>query len=95
MAKQVHQIIIDKSFSNENIIKEYNPVVKLGIQGPSGTSFTINNGSKIQIGTYGIYELDLIGLGGQIKSLVFTDIGDAGSVIVDIVYESYSGGVAQ
>ena len=94
MAKQVHQIIINKS-SDENVIKEYNPVVKLGIQGPSGTSFTINNGSPIQIGTYGIYELDLIGLGGQIKSLVFTSIGDEGSVIVDIVYESYSGGVTQ
>ena len=95
MAKQVHQIIIDKSSNEKNVIEGYNPVVKLGIQGPSGTTFQINNGSIIEIGTYGIYELDLIGLGGQIKSLVFTNIGDEGSIIVDIVYESYSGGVTQ
>ena len=94
MAKRVHQITVTQT--DENVIKDYKPVVKLGIQGPFGTSFTINGGSEIQIGIYGIYELDLIGLGGQIKDLTFTNLGDSneGSIIVDIVYEDYIGGGA-
>jgi hypothetical protein len=36
----------------------------LGIQAPPGTQFTINGGSLIEVGMYGIYELDLENIGG-------------------------------
>lgn len=82
MAK-VGQII--KITTGENVLKDYAPVIKIGIQAPEDTMFQLNNGSDIKMGKYGIYELDLEGL-GYIESLVFKgEIKD--DIIVDIVYE--------
>ena len=82
MAK-VAQII--KITTGENVLKDYAPVIKIGIQAPEDTAFQLNNGSDIKMGKYGVYELDLEGL-GYIESLVFKgEIKD--DIIVDIVYE--------
>ena len=85
MAKKIHQFTSIQE--NTNILVNYTPVVKLGIQGPEGTTFQINDGSDIKIGKYLIYELDLTGLGGQIYSLKFKEGQFLDSIIVDIVYE--------
>jgi hypothetical protein len=47
-------------------------VTQLGIQASPGTIFTLNNGTDIQIGKTGIYELDLEGL-TYLTNLVFTE----------------------
>lgn len=70
--------------------KHYYPVYKLGIQAPPSSKFTINNSGTITMGSSGIYELDLSNLGGQIFSLVFTELNFTelnGEAIIDIVYE--------
>ena len=47
-----------------NIFKEYGYVSQLGIQGPVGLKFYLNNSvHPIMIGETGIYEIDLEGLG--------------------------------
>lgn len=90
---KIYQIIIgeggrDMPTPNTNVL-DYYPVIKLGIQGPPGTIFQINNGSDIEIGAYGIYELDFSsGLGKimdlKIKKCEFKTIK---KLIIDIVYE--------
>lgn len=95
MAKKIHQfknialkqnILIDDSNK-----KNYFPVIKLGIQGAPGVKFSLNDGGNIEIGRYGIYELDLTNLGGLITSIVFPDdeVNEKykANIIVDIVYE--------
>jgi hypothetical protein len=54
------------------VLTKYAPVVKIGIQAPVGTIFTLNGGNQISMGRYGIYELDLEGL-GHLNSLVFPE----------------------
>ena len=83
MAKRIHQIIGVKAGSN--VIANYSPVVKLGIQAPANTVFHINGGNAMKIGFSSIYELDLTHLNGQIFSLVFDVTSE--KVTVDIVYE--------
>ena len=58
-------------------------VIKLGIQAPVNTTFYINGSNAIHVGDFGIYELDLSGI-GKINSLIFDDNTN---VIIDIVYE--------
>ena len=85
MSKKIYQFTGLKE-TNKNILENgYFPVIKLGIQGPEGTKFKLNNGGEISIGRYNIYELDLTNLGGLITSLIF--VSDPTGVIVDIVYE--------
>lgn len=72
-----------------NVLADYAPVVKIGIQAPVGTVFTLNDGSNISMGRYGIYELDLQGL-GYLNSLTFPrglELSQGEYVLVDIVYE--------
>lgn len=86
MAKKIHQFT--GITAGINIIAEYFPVIKLGIQAPAGTQFILNGGSSaITVGNYGIYELDLTNLGGLINSIVFKENDEINQVIVDIVYE--------
>ena len=77
---------------NKNVVAETSPVIQLGIQALPGTTFRINGGNNIQIGQYGLYELDLSELGGQILDLTFIKIvtnetHNINSALVDIVYE--------
>ena len=65
---KIEQKTYTKTSAEKNIKKNKNIlegklVIKIGIQGPAGTKFTLNNGSNIEIGAYGIYELDITGLG--------------------------------
>ena len=84
MAKQIHQIV--GVTAGSNMLIGYVPVVKLGIQAPANTIFYINDSkSPIKIGSYGIYELDLTHLNGQISSLVFEQT--LSNVVIDIIYE--------
>ena len=93
---KIHQFLFNKENErlNENILevsgKKYFPVIKLGIQAPPGIRFTINGGGKIEIGAYGIYELDLSGGLGKITDITFSDeklLGESEKILVDIVYE--------
>lgn len=80
-----------------NIFDNYKLVSKLGIQGPIGLKFYLNNGQyPITIGKTGIYELDLEGLNGCINQIRF-DQADitaffpndniVNRLLIDIVYE--------
>ena len=101
MAKKIHQFIGVTANNNilapvdedGKIIQPYFPVTKLGIQGPIDVSFHINGGSEIKIGKYGIYELDLSNVNGQIFNLTFNDNGNLKEVIVNVIYESLEGGI--
>ena len=95
MAKRIHQF---KNIAlNDNILtddlnnKDYFPVIKLGIQAVPGVKFSLNGGGNIEIGRYGIYELDLTNLGGLITSIIFPndEVNEEhkADIIVDIVYE--------
>lgn len=87
MARKIKQFT--SVVEGKDILIDYSPVYKLGIQGPPDTTFKINTGTPIKIGPYGIYEIDLTRLGGQITSLVFDKSSE--KVIVDIVYENLGG----
>ena len=70
------------------------PIIQLGIQTMPGTKFFLNGSdTPIIIGSTGIYELDLQGL-GQINSLQFDassinliSNNDSAYLIIDIMYE--------
>lgn len=79
--------------SNNNIFKELGIVTHLGIQAPSGTQFYLNDSSySIRVGSTGIYELDLTGI-GSITSIRFSrDSLNAietwtDGLIIDVLYE--------
>ena len=102
MIKKVYQFVYDKSnpnndFINGHLLDKYYPVTQLGIQTAPGVKFSINNGGLIEIGTTGIYELDLQGGLGQISSLNFDSNSienflktneNYNTILVDIIYES-------
>lgn len=85
------------------VFSNYN-VVQLGIQAPPGTVFQITEGEDIEVGAYGVYELDLRDSSGFINSLSIERIGPEKSqeataleeveeentqyVLVDIIYET-------
>lgn len=79
-----------------NIFNDYQPISQLGIQGPVGLKFYLNNGTyPITIGSTGIYELDLENL-GRINSIRFdkNDISNffpnhntKNRLLIDIIYE--------
>jgi hypothetical protein len=86
MKLAIHQFV--NFASGINILAGYGPVIKLGIQGPAGTKFYLNNSElPVSIGVHQIYELDLSEIGGQISSLKFDpNTFQAENVIVDILY---------
>ena len=92
-----------KNYTNPwttNLFANYGLVSHLGIQGAPDTSFCLNDSVSdhaITIGSTGIYEIDLEGV-GYITSLRFiqdkllanypeTDLDNPRKLIVDIVYE--------
>ena len=72
-------------------ITDYNKIVQLGIQAPPGSHFRINgentdSNGDIEIGTTGMFELDLKDTNTYITSITVT--ATVGSqIIVDILYE--------
>lgn len=77
--------------TENNILKDYFPITKIGIWGPSGTSFKLNDGSIIELGAYGIYELDLTNIGYITKMTLHTigepnREGETPTVYIDFVY---------
>ena len=86
--KQLH-IAANKLSSTKNydIVFEY-PVVQIGIQAPSGTQFALNGGGTIEIGAYGIYELDLRDVGKIINMTIKTkEFLPTSDIYIDIVQE--------
>ena len=76
-----------------NIFSDYQLVSQLGIQGPPGLRFYLNNGTNsIMIGKTGIFELDLENI-GRIYAIRFPEedlntlIKDGRRLLIDIVYE--------
>ena len=78
-----------------NIFRDLGVVTHLGIQATPGTLFYLNNSKNpISVGTTGIYELDLEGL-GQIFAIQFNreslnyldEIEPRQSILIDVVYE--------
>ena len=65
------------------IIKDGLNVIKIGIQAPSGTEFSINNSSVI-MGDTGFLELDNT---INLQSLIFTKTSNLKNIIIDILYE--------
>ena len=64
---------------------------KIGIQGPAGLQFKINEGSNIEMGIYGLYELDLSENQGQIRNVQVVSIPEEPSlayILIDLVIES-------
>jgi hypothetical protein len=81
-----------------NLFRNYGLVSSLGIQGPPGLKFYLNDGEyPIVIGNTGIYQLDLSG-SSRIVSIKFPGLGKMGDqaqkdllsnerkLIIDIVY---------
>ena len=96
MSKKIKQIVTTqtelKNNAPVNILQNNERVTMLGIQAAPGTKFQINNGGNIEMGFYGIYELDLERIGGLITSIVLTspspETGSENSpIIIDMVYE--------
>ncbi len=82
--------------TSDNIFNDYTLISQLGIQGPQGLKFYLNNSDyPITIGKTGIYELNLEGV-GRINSIQFdaNDISNffpndnrVNRLLIDIVYE--------
>lgn len=92
MSKQIKQFIYNQS-DLTNQYKEIlsgERVMMLGIQAAPGTPFKINHGTPIQMGLFGVYELDLIRIGGLVNSIELAQASsypEGSKVIVDILYE--------
>ena len=95
MSKQIKQFILDQeadlqSNSYKSLL-DGERVVMLGIQAAPGTPFRLNKGTDIQMGYFGIYELDLNRIGGIIQSIEIKQAAQYpknSKVIVDILYET-------
>ena len=84
-----HLSFLDKLVSGI-LCNVYSSISQLGIQGPPGLIFYLNNsGNKLTIGKTGIYELDLAGIGRifaiQFDGKQMREFKDR--LIIDIVYE--------
>lgn len=96
MIKRIGQIVIGHEETikyDYNYLMAFAPVMKLGIQAPMGTQFTLNNSdSIITLDQTGIYELDVESY-GQITSLVFKDMPERHNrILIDFVYLDFEGG---
>ena len=84
----------------KNLLSDYGPAIKIGIQTLPGTAFHLNDSSdKIIIDHTGIYELDLRDTTITINTLFFEPLSliaisaiDNASLIVDILYYPQNGG---
>ena len=94
MSKQIKQFVYNQSDLTNDYIELLNKkerVTMLGIQATPGTPFKINNGSPIQMGFFGTYELDLSRIGGLVNSIKIAkalSYPENSKVIVDILYET-------
>ena len=95
MSKQIKQFVYNQSDLTNDYIEllneEKDRVTMLGIQATPGTPFKINNGSPIQMGFFGTYELDLSRIGGLVNSIKIAKASsypENSKVIVDILYET-------
>lgn len=94
MSKQIKQFVMDQSDLSSEYIEILNSnerVVMLGIQAAPGTPFKLNDGTAIQMGYFGIYELDLNRIGGLVSSIKIAQAAtypEGSKVIVDILYET-------
>lgn len=79
-----------------NILAECGPASHLGIQGEPGVVFYLNGGDNpISLGSTGIYELDLEGVGlitklrfeDKIQDLYTKEQSELHRLIVDVIYE--------
>ena len=86
----IGQIKVQKA-SNNNILAKYAPIIRLGLQGPPGTKFKINNSDEITMNEYGVYELDLTNTGAYINSLEIISINENKQVLIDIIYLGQGG----
>lgn len=70
---------------NDYVIK------RIGIQGPPKTTFYFNGNQNnlIEIGSTGIFELDLLDTAGDITRFNLVNIESGKKVIVDILYQEY------
>lgn len=88
MQYKIGQAAITKNSNNQNIF-DNKKVIKIGVQGPSGFQFGFTTGNYITLGEYGIYELNLEGL-GYISNFFFNpnslDSSKLDTVYIDYVY---------
>lgn len=87
------QITTYTTLCSGNIFDKLGAVTHIGIQAPSGTEFYLNNStSSIKVGSTGIYELDLQGM-GSITAIRFSKVSLAAienwtdGLIIDVLYE--------
>ncbi len=91
---KIKQFKFDSSSSGENLtITGYN-IKRIGIQGPPKTLFYFNGmeNNLIEIGSTGIFELDLLDTSGDISKVTIDTIPTLNGnekVIVDILYQQY------
>ena len=94
MSKQIKQFVYnqnDLTDSYTELLTHNERVVMLGIQATPGTPFKINNGTSIQMGVFGVYELDLNRIGGLVNSIKIAQapsFPEGSKVIVDVLYEA-------
>lgn len=88
---EIRQVIISADeakpytvFDNDKKEEDKNKTIKiLNIEGTKDTIFKLNNGGEIQMEFYGVYELDLDAIGGDLNKI---EICSANSeVIVNMV----------
>lgn len=81
------QIMVTQANKDQNLLLNINALA-IGIQGPVGTEFSINNKTNIiKIGETGIYELDVKGY-GYITSLYIHNISISQvPIYIDYKYE--------
>lgn len=87
------QIMTYGNLHSRNIFEDLGAVTHIGIQAPSGTEFYLNNSSSsIKVGSTGIYELDLQGM-GSITAIRFSKTSLEAienwtdGLIIDVLYE--------
>lgn len=82
-----------EDFTSGSLLSTYGTVTQLGIQGPTGMQWYLNNGSSpLTMGATGIYELDMENV-GRITSIRLLDSskslieGNSFGLVIDIAYE--------
>lgn len=94
-------ILDDISNNNINLLANFGPVLKIGIQTLPGVKFSFQNkDNKIIVDYTGVYELDLTNTTTRItflsidsESLKMIDAHPSGRIIIDILYTELEGTV--
>lgn len=86
--------IVQKKVTNANTcklkVKEQGGIRKLGIQAPQGFQIKLNNDQNvIEMGHFGVYELDLIsiGYGVTVVEVSAPKESESATIIIDAVIE--------